>query len=143
MAANITAVRQDMTNMSARFLTSSTVMDCNLPAHVFNKKNIREECNPLLTNYVGRIGTKPVYDSNGPIESMDDILIHTKRGVREVTMEDWGKLKGYPATWDTTAKGQRRIIREPILHFWSVLEDALAPILEGEEKDWHSVDEDQ
>jgi hypothetical protein len=27
---------------------------------------------------------------------MDDILVRTKRGVREVTTEEWGKLKGYP-----------------------------------------------
>jgi hypothetical protein len=60
---------------------------------------------------------------------MDDILIHTERCVREVTTEEWGKLKGYPLSWGTTAKDRWWIIQEPSLHFWSVLGDAFAPTL--------------
>jgi hypothetical protein len=70
-----------------------------------------------------------VYEAGGPLESMDDILIRTERGVREVTTEEWGKLKGYPSSWGTTAKDRRRTIQEPSLHFWSVLGDAFAPTL--------------
>jgi hypothetical protein len=62
-----------------------------------------------------------MYEVEGPLESIDDILIRTERGVREVTNEEWGKLKGYPPSWGTTAKDRRRIIQEPSLHFWSVL----------------------
>jgi hypothetical protein len=40
-----------------------------------------------------------MYDSNGPVESIDDILIHIERDMSEVTTEGWGELKGYPATW--------------------------------------------
>jgi hypothetical protein len=65
---------------------------------------------------------------------MDDILICTDRGVREVTTEEWGQLKGYPSSWGTTAKDRRRIIREPSLHFWSVLGDAFSPTLTHKEE---------
>jgi hypothetical protein len=57
------------------------------------------------------------------------------RGVREVTTEEWGKLKGYPATWGTTAKDWRRIIWKPSLHVWSVLGDAFAPTLKHKDED--------
>jgi hypothetical protein len=55
------------------------------------KKNIKEGRNPLLPNCVGYIGRKPVYEADGPLESMDDILIQTERGVREVTTEEVGQ----------------------------------------------------
>jgi hypothetical protein len=45
-----------------------------------------------VPNYVGHIERKPVYDANGPLEYMDDILIRTYIGVREVMTEEWGKL---------------------------------------------------
>jgi hypothetical protein len=48
---------------------------------------IKEGRNPLLTNYVGHIGRKPMYEADGPLESMDYILVRTKIGVREVTAE--------------------------------------------------------
>jgi hypothetical protein len=72
---------------------------------------------------VGHIGSKPIYYAKGPLESMDDILIRKDKWVREVTAEEWGKLKGYPSSWGTTAKYRRWIIRKPSLHFWSVLGD--------------------
>jgi hypothetical protein len=59
-------------------------MDYKVPAHAFIKKDIRTERNPLVSNYVGHIGVKPVYDTDGPLDSMDDIRICTDRGVREV-----------------------------------------------------------
>jgi hypothetical protein len=65
-------------------------------------------------------------DTHPPV---NDILVRTERGMREVTTEEWGKLKGYPSYWGTTAKDRRRIIQEPSLHFWSVLGDAFAPTL--------------
>jgi hypothetical protein len=37
------------------------------------KKSIQKGCNPLLTNYVGNIGRKHVYEADGTIGSMDDI----------------------------------------------------------------------
>jgi hypothetical protein len=64
---------------------------------------------------------------------MDGILICNERCVREVTTEEWGKLKGYPQYWVTTAKDRRRIIQEPSLHFWSVLGDAFDPTLTRQE----------
>jgi hypothetical protein len=60
-------------------------MDYKVPARAFIKKDIRTGCNPILPNYVGHIGMKPVYDKDGPLGSMDDILIGMDRGVREVT----------------------------------------------------------
>jgi hypothetical protein len=54
--------------------------------------------------------------------------------VREVTTEEWGKRKGYPSSWCTTEKDRRRIIREPSLHFWSVLGDAFYPTLTHKEE---------
>jgi hypothetical protein len=84
---------------------------------------------------VGHIGIKPVHDTDAPLEPMNDILIRTDRGVQEVMTEEWGKLKGYPSTWGTTATDWRRIIREPSLHFWSVLGDAFAPTLTHKEED--------
>jgi hypothetical protein len=104
-------------------------MDYKIPARAYIKKVIKEGCNPLLPNYVGHIGPKPVYEANGPLEFMDDILVRTKRGVREVTTEEWGKLKGYPPSWGTTAKDRRRIIQDPSLHCWSVMGDVFAPTL--------------
>jgi hypothetical protein len=104
-------------------------MDYKVTARAYIKKNIKEGCNPLLPNYVGHIGRKPVYEADGRLESMDDILIRTERGVREVTTEEWVKLKAYPPSWGTTVKYRRRIIQEPSLHFWSVLGDAFDPTL--------------
>jgi hypothetical protein len=49
--------------------------------------------------------------------------------MREVTTEEWGKLKGYPPSWDTTVKDRQQIIQEPSLHFWSVTGDTFAPTL--------------
>jgi hypothetical protein len=69
---------------------SFALMDYKVPARAFIKKGIQTGRNPLLPNYVGHIGRKPVYDANGPLESMDDILICTDRGVREVMTEEWG-----------------------------------------------------
>jgi hypothetical protein len=92
-------------------------MDYKVPARAYIKKSIQKRRNPLLPNYVGRIGKKPVYKADGPLESMDDILIRTERGAREVTAEEWGKLKGHPSSWGATAKDRRRIIQEPSLHF--------------------------
>jgi hypothetical protein len=60
---------------------------------------------------------------------MDDIIIHTDRGMTEVMTGEWGELKGCPSSWSTTAKDRRRITREPSLHVWSVLEDAFDPTL--------------
>jgi hypothetical protein len=64
---------------------SFALMDYKLPARAYIKKIIKEGHNPLMPNYVGHIGRKPVYEAYGPLESMDDILVRTKRGVREVT----------------------------------------------------------
>jgi hypothetical protein len=50
-----------------------------VPARAFIKKGIQTGSNPLFPNYVGHIGSKPVYDVNVPLESMDDILIRTDR----------------------------------------------------------------
>jgi hypothetical protein len=108
---------------------SFALMDYKIPARAYIKKVINEGCNTLLPNYVGRIGQKPVYEANGPLEQMDDILVRTKRGVREVTTEEWGKLKGCPPSWGTTAKYRRRIIQDPSLQFWSVMVDAFVPTL--------------
>jgi hypothetical protein len=105
-----------------------------VPARAYIKKSTNEGCNPILPNYVGHIGRKAVYEADGTLESMDDILIRTERGAREVTTEEWGKLKGYPHSWGTTAKDRRRIIQELSLHFWSVLGDAFAPTLLPPEK---------
>jgi hypothetical protein len=113
---------------------SFALMDYKVPARAFIKKSIHTCCNPLLPNYVGHIGRKPIYDVNGPLESMDDILIRTDRGVREVTAEEWGELKGYPSSWGTTAKDRWWIIRESSLHFCSVLGGAFAPTLTHKEE---------
>jgi site-specific DNA-cytosine methylase len=75
---------------------SFALMDYKVPARAYIKKMTKEGCNPLLPNCVGHIGRKPVYEADGPLESMDDILVRTKRGVREVMTEEWEKLKGYP-----------------------------------------------
>jgi hypothetical protein len=56
---------------------SFALMDYKVPVRAFIKKIIQKSCNPLLPNYVGHIGRKPVYEANGPLESMDDILVHT------------------------------------------------------------------
>jgi hypothetical protein len=77
-------------------LASFTVMDYNVPVSAFIKKDIWTGRNLLLPNYVGHIGVKPVYDMDGPLESIDDIIIRTDRGVREVTTEEWRKLEGSP-----------------------------------------------
>jgi hypothetical protein len=100
---------------------SFALMDYKVPARAYIKKSIKESLNPLLPNYVWHIGRKPVYEGGGPLESMDDILVRMERGLREVTTEEWVKLKGYPPSWGTTEKDRRRIIKDPILHFWSVL----------------------
>jgi hypothetical protein len=93
---------------------------------------------------VGHIGRKPVYEANLTLKSMDGILILTERGAREVTTKEWGKLKGYPSFWGTTAKDRRRIKQEPSLHFWSVLGDAFAPTLihPEEKKSKHNQEDD-
>jgi hypothetical protein len=98
---------------------------------VFCEQDIQEGCNPQLSNYMGHIGQKPVYDMEWPLEAMDDIMIHTERGVREVTMEEWGRLKGYPSSWGTIVKDRQWIISEPSVHIWSVMGDAILPTLEG------------
>jgi hypothetical protein len=67
-----------------------------MPVRAYIKKIIKEGRNPLLPNYVGHIGRTPVHEADGPLESMDDILVRTERGFREVKTEEWGKLKGYP-----------------------------------------------
>jgi hypothetical protein len=67
--------------------------------------------NPLLPNYVGHIGRRPVYEADGSLESMDDILILTERDVMEAMAEEWGKLKGYPSSSGTTAKDRWRSIQ--------------------------------
>jgi hypothetical protein len=64
---------------------SFAVMDYKVPARAFINKAIRTGRNPLLPKYVGYIGTKAVYDTDRPLEFMDEILRCTKRGVREVT----------------------------------------------------------
>jgi hypothetical protein len=113
---------------------SFALMDYKVPARAFIKKGIQTGRNPLLPNYVGHIGRKPVYDTNGPLEYMDDIIICMDRGVGEVTTEEWGKLKGCPSSWGNTAKDQRWVIWEPSLHFWSVLGDVFAPTLTHKEE---------
>jgi hypothetical protein len=65
-------------------------MDYKVSARAFIKKCIQMGHNPLLHNNVGLIGRKPVYDANGPLYYMDDILIRMDRGVREVTTVEWG-----------------------------------------------------
>jgi hypothetical protein len=102
-------------------------MDYKVPARAYIKKIIKEVRNPLLPNYVGHIGRKPVYEADGPLESMDDIIIRTERGVREVTTEEWGKLKGNPLLGVPLRKIGGR--SDPSLHFWSVLGDAFSPTL--------------
>jgi hypothetical protein len=62
-------------------------MDYKVPARAFVKKDIQTGRNPLLPNYVGQIGRNPVYDTDGPLDYMDDIRIRTDRGVREVKTE--------------------------------------------------------
>jgi hypothetical protein len=104
-----------------------TNMDYKVPARAYIKKSIKEGRKPLLPNYVGHIKRKPVYEEDGTLDSMDDILVRTERGVREVATEKWGEIKGYPPSWGTTAKDRRWIIQDPRLHFWSVLGDAFAP----------------
>jgi hypothetical protein len=75
---------------------SFTLMDYKVPARAYTKKSIQEGRNPLLPNYVGHIGRKPVYEADGLLDSMDDTLVRIKRGVREVRTKELGKLKGYP-----------------------------------------------
>jgi hypothetical protein len=113
-----------------------------VPARAYIKNIIKEGRNPLLPNYVEHIGIKPVYEADGPLDSMDDILVRTKRGVREVTTEEWGKLKGYPLFGGTTAKYRRRIIHKLSLHCWSVMGDAFAPTLIHPESKMEPNDED-
>jgi hypothetical protein len=107
---------------------SFAFMDYKVLARAYIKKNTKEGHNPLLPNYVGHAGRKPVYEAEGPLESMDDILIRAERGVRGVTTVEWGKLEGYLPSWGTTAKDRRRIIQEPSLHFWSVLGTYFLPL---------------
>jgi hypothetical protein len=54
---------------------SFALMDYKVSAQAYIKKSIREGLNPLLPNYVGGIGRRTVYEADGPLESMDDILI--------------------------------------------------------------------
>jgi hypothetical protein len=104
-------------------------MDYKVPARAYIKSKIKEGHNPLLPNYVGNIGRKPVYEADRPLESVDNILIRTERGAMEVTTEEWGNLKGYPPARGITAKDRQRIKQEPSLHFWSVLGDTFSPTL--------------
>jgi hypothetical protein len=67
---------------------SFALTDYKVPACAYIKKSIQKGRNPLLPNYVGHIWRTPVYEADGPLESMDDILIRTERDVREVTTED-------------------------------------------------------
>jgi hypothetical protein len=60
-------------------------MDYKVPARAYIKNITKEGHNPLLPIYVRHIGRKPVYEADGPLEYMDDILSRTKIGVREVT----------------------------------------------------------
>jgi hypothetical protein len=110
-------------------------MDYKVPAREFINKDTGTGRIPILPNYVGNIGMKPVYDMDGSLESMDDILICTERGVREVATKKWGKLKGYPVAWGTTAEDRRWIIGEPSLYFWCVLVDAFSPTLTHKEEE--------
>jgi hypothetical protein len=105
------------------------LMDYKVSARAYIKKSIHEGRNPILPSYVGHIGSKPVYEANRPIESMDDMIICTERGMREVTAKEWGKLKRYPSSLGNTARERWWIIQEPNLHFWSALGDAFAPTL--------------
>jgi hypothetical protein len=56
--------------------------------------------------------------------------------------EEWGKLKGYPSAWGTTAKDRMRIIQEPSLQVWSVFGDAFAPTLTHKEEDGFGKNEE-
>jgi hypothetical protein len=56
------------------------LMDYKVPARAYIKKSNKEGRNPLLPIYVGRNGRKPVYEADGPLESIDDILIQTEGG---------------------------------------------------------------
>jgi hypothetical protein len=123
-------VHQRLPPRSASFV----LMDYKVPAREFIKKSIQTGRNPILPRYVGHIGSTPVYDANRPLESMDDNLIHTDRGVREVTTEEWGKLKGYPSSWGATVKDRRWNIQEPSLHFWYVFGDEFAPTFTHKEE---------
>jgi hypothetical protein len=105
-------------------------MDYKMPARAYIKNSIKEGSNPLLPNYVGHIGRKPMCEADRPLESMHDILIRTERGAR-LQRRNGESLRDTPhlGAWGTTAKDRRRIIQEPSLHFWSVLGDAFAPTL--------------
>jgi hypothetical protein len=63
-------------------------MDFKVPAQAYIKKSIQKGRNPLVPNYVGHLGRKPMYEADGPLQYMDDILISTERGAREVTTEE-------------------------------------------------------
>jgi hypothetical protein len=54
---------------------SFSLMDYKVLACAYIKTSTKEGCNPLLPNYVGYIGRKPVYEAYGPLESIDYILI--------------------------------------------------------------------
>jgi hypothetical protein len=113
---------------------SCVLMDYKVPARAFIKKSIKKGRSSLFPKYVGHIERKPVYKENGPLEYMDNIIIPTDRGVRGVTTEECGKLKVYPSSWGTSPKDRRRIIREPSLHFWSVLGEEFSPTLIHQEE---------
>jgi hypothetical protein len=63
---------------------SFAMMEYKVPVRAFIKEYIQRGRNLLFPNYVGHIGMKPVYDMDGHLESMDDIIIPSYRGVREV-----------------------------------------------------------
>jgi hypothetical protein len=46
---------------------SFALMDYRVPARALINKDIQTVCNPLLPNYVGNIGMKPVHDMDGPL----------------------------------------------------------------------------
>jgi hypothetical protein len=54
-------------------------MDYKVPARAYIKKSIKEGRNSLLPNYVRHIGRRPVYEADGPLGSMDYIIVRPER----------------------------------------------------------------
>jgi hypothetical protein len=92
-------------------------MDYKVPARAYIKRSMKEGRNPLLPNYVGNIGRKPVYNADVPLNPMDDILIRTESGTREVTTEEWGNLKGYPRLGEPLRKIGGGLYKNPAYIF--------------------------
>jgi site-specific DNA-cytosine methylase len=57
--------------------TYFAMMDYKVPVRASSKQAIHEGCNLLLPQYMGHIDQKPVYDVDGPLKAMYDVLIHT------------------------------------------------------------------